>query len=341
MSVPRRVDTSQKAETREDSLRVLWRERLQRPTPYVDDELLRAIRKDAELHKAYIARFQQGEAVEHILLLVNYPLMHRLVTRYVKWHRDWADLWQEARMATLAALIRFDATKNVAPYTWLFLNVRSYLRRYMIQFGQGVRFPSHLYSNKRSTDDKTKWKYGKVQLVWPRTAMFTDMDDAYGANDTTSESFQDRIVDATPNVGEILEVSQLVTKLPDLVWRLTRCLNTREREIIFARYLVDDDEEPPTLAELGRKWNLSRERMRQLEVIAFEKMREMVRVLGCHVYSGTFYEWVIKLLRAEMLAELSEQLHESKIGSSIRDFTNRANALTFEARHPHRMVSQE
>lgn len=51
-------------------------------------------------------------------------------------------------------------------------------------------------------------------------------------------------------------------------------LNTREREILAERRLRDD---PVTLEDLSRRFGISRERVRQIEVRAFEKLQRSVR----------------------------------------------------------------
>ncbi len=57
-------------------------------------------------------------------------------------------------------------------------------------------------------------------------------------------------------------------------------LNDRERRIFEARHLAD---EPPTLEELAARFNVSRERIRQIEVHAFEKVRKAARNLAVKV----------------------------------------------------------
>ena len=55
-------------------------------------------------------------------------------------------------------------------------------------------------------------------------------------------------------------------------------LNERERHILTDRRLVDD---PKTLEELSQVYNVSRERVRQIEVRAFEKLQKaMQRIAG-------------------------------------------------------------
>jgi RNA polymerase sigma-32 factor len=54
-------------------------------------------------------------------------------------------------------------------------------------------------------------------------------------------------------------------------------LTEREKEIISSRQLSD---EPKTLEELSRVFKVSRERVRQIEVKAFEKLREKINILN-------------------------------------------------------------
>ena len=57
----------------------------------------------------------------------------------------------------------------------------------------------------------------------------------------------------------------------DLLRDSIKVLNDREKEIITARRLT---EEPETLEELSKKYNISRERIRQIETKAFEKLQK-------------------------------------------------------------------
>jgi RNA polymerase sigma-32 factor len=70
----------------------------------------------------------------------------------------------------------------------------------------------------------------------------------------------------------ILELDEL-TKRRKLMGKALERLDARERRIIVERRLK---EEPQTLEELSKEFNVSRERVRQLEVRAFEKLRRAV-----------------------------------------------------------------
>jgi RNA polymerase sigma-32 factor len=53
-----------------------------------------------------------------------------------------------------------------------------------------------------------------------------------------------------------------------------KCLNERERHIMNERRLKDN---PATLEDLSRQYNISRERIRQIEVRAFEKLQKAMK----------------------------------------------------------------
>jgi RNA polymerase sigma-32 factor len=81
----------------------------------------------------------------------------------------------------------------------------------------------------------------------------------------------DRLVDERPNQEFLLaEADELAQRRKLLGEALTR-LNEREREIVIERRLRD---EPLTLEDLSRRFHVSRERIRQLEVRAVEKLRK-------------------------------------------------------------------
>ena len=85
------------------------------------------------------------------------------------------------------------------------------------------------------------------------------------------DEWQDWIIDK--NMDQELKISQQeeMEKRKDLLQNSIKILNTREKEILFARRLTD---EPLTLENLSKKYNISRERIRQIENKAFEKLQK-------------------------------------------------------------------
>jgi RNA polymerase sigma-32 factor len=92
--------------------------------------------------------------------------------------------------------------------------------------------------------------------------------------DEGSSEWQDWLVDDTPSAETSLGDSQEYDERMGLLTNAMTVLNERERAIFQARRLQDN---PATLEELAQQYDVSRERIRQIEVRAFEKVQEAVQ----------------------------------------------------------------
>ncbi|WP_019645271.1 RNA polymerase sigma factor RpoH [Novispirillum itersonii] len=86
----------------------------------------------------------------------------------------------------------------------------------------------------------------------------------------------DLLMDDSPNQEETFVSLQERSRSHTLVHTAMEVLNDREKQIITARRLQDD---PATLESLGEHYGLSRERVRQIEVRAMEKLEGKIREL--------------------------------------------------------------
>jgi RNA polymerase sigma-32 factor len=86
--------------------------------------------------------------------------------------------------------------------------------------------------------------------------------------------WQDWLVDNTESQEERLADDQELGKRKKLLDRAMAVLNPRERRILVERRLKD---EPATLEDLSKEFGISRERVRQIEVRAFEKIQRSIR----------------------------------------------------------------
>ncbi len=93
------------------------------------------------------------------------------------------------------------------------------------------------------------------------------------ANSESGE-WQDWLVDDTPQQEERLIETQELSRRKNYLTDALSTLNDRERRIFEARRLVDD---PVTLEDLSTEFGVSRERIRQIEVRAFEKVQKAVQ----------------------------------------------------------------
>lgn len=97
-------------------------------------------------------------------------------------------------------------------------------------------------------------------------------------NDEGEGQWQDLLEDNGPLQDQIVEDAQEAGNRHALLIEAMESLNDRERHILTQRRLIDD---PRTLEELSQEYNVSRERVRQIEVRAFEKLQKaMLRIAG-------------------------------------------------------------
>jgi RNA polymerase sigma-32 factor len=96
---------------------------------------------------------------------------------------------------------------------------------------------------------------------------------------TEGESqWQDFLVDSGPLQDEIIAEDEETRVRHDLLMDALETLNDREKHILTERRLTDD---PKTLEELSQVYDVSRERIRQIEVRAFEKLQSaLIRLAG-------------------------------------------------------------
>ena len=100
--------------------------------------------------------------------------------------------------------------------------------------------------------------------------------------------WQDHLVDQTPSPEAIVVEQDEKEHQRKALIAAIDVLNDRERRIFEARHLAD---EPLTLEDLAEKFNVSRERIRQIEVRAFEKVRKAAKNFVVKAPAATQEGW--------------------------------------------------
>jgi RNA polymerase sigma-32 factor len=103
-------------------------------------------------------------------------------------------------------------------------------------------------------------------------------------NSETGE-WQDYLIDHSPSPEAIVAEQDETDRQRKALIAAIDVLNGRERSIFEARLLADD---PPTLEELSAKFKVSRERIRQLEARAFEKVRKAAKARAASAPAAMF-----------------------------------------------------
>jgi RNA polymerase sigma-32 factor len=93
-------------------------------------------------------------------------------------------------------------------------------------------------------------------------------------NEEGDGQWQDLLADERPLQDETVANAQEARWRHALLAEAIATLNERERQILIERRLTD---EPKTLEELSQTYGVSRERVRQIEVRAFEKLQKAIK----------------------------------------------------------------
>ena len=110
-----------------------------------------------------------------------------------------------------------------------------------------------------------------------RMAMGGDTSLNVPLRDDSEGTWQDFLVDSEPLQDERVAEAEESRVRHELLQEAMQALNDRERHILTERRLRDD---PQTLEELSQVYNVSRERIRQIEVRAFEKLQKALMALA-------------------------------------------------------------
>jgi RNA polymerase sigma-32 factor len=169
--------------------------------------------------------------------------------------------WSLVKMGTTAAQKK------------LFFNLRR-MKSQIDAFEDGDLRPEHV--TKIATDLGVSEE--DVTSMNRRMAMGGDTSLNVMVGEDGDAQWQDWLVDTDPLQDERLAESQEKDVRHDMLTQAMDALNDREKHILAERRLADD---PKTLEELSQVYGVSRERVRQIEVRAFDKLQKaMMRIAG-------------------------------------------------------------
>ena len=169
--------------------------------------------------------------------------------------------WSLVKMGTTAAQKK------------LFFNLRR-MKSQIDAFEDGDLSPEHVA--KIATDLGVS--EDEVNQMNRRMAMGGDTSLNVMVGEDGDAQWQDWLVDSDPLQDERLADAQEKDVRHDMLTQAMDSLNDREKHILAERRLADD---PKTLEELSQVYGVSRERVRQIEVRAFDKLQKaMMRIAG-------------------------------------------------------------
>ncbi len=244
--------------------------RIPRLTPEQEQELTRRVREG-------------DESARERLILSNLRLVIAVARHYTGRGLPLADLIQEGNLGLMKAVAHFRPEKGTRFSTYATWWIRHQIGRALQEQTSLVRLPAHLMKalrRVRQTAAMLQQELGRNPSL-NEVAQHTGMSVEQVSNllntiarpisletpigDSEETTMLDLLIDEPPSEIDMeIDLERLLT-----------VLNEKEREVIRLRYGVGDAT-PLTLEEIGQRLHLSRERVRQLEARAIEKLRKAI-----------------------------------------------------------------
>lgn len=245
---------------------------------------------EQEIELAALIKKGDKEARSH-MIKANLRLVVKIAHDYSNFGLPFLDLVSEGNIGLMKAVERFDPAKGGKLSTYAAWWIRQSIKRALANQSKTIRLPVHLVDKiaklrrvsmrmseelgREPTDDELAEEVGlsaaKISQLNTVSIRPASLDAPLSDEDSTQFGDlvgDDNAVDPAENLSD--------RDLQDEVTDLLHVLDDRERKIINSRFGLDGGK-ARTLEEVGKKFGVTRERIRQLQNIALNKLR---RALG-------------------------------------------------------------
>ena len=236
----------------------------------------------------------------HKLVTSHLRLVAKIAMGYRGYGLPVTDLISEGNVGIMQAVKKFDPERGFRLATYAMWWIRAQIQEYVLHSWSLVKigttaaqkklfFNLRKLKNQLSSIDNGNLSPENAREIASRLnvkeAEVLDMDNRLFSGDQSlnvqigeegDTEWQDMLVDSNDTQDNILANSNELSFRKKIFKQALEVLNDREKEIISLRKLKD---RPVKLEELSKKFNISRERVRQIEEKAFEKLQKQVSVI--------------------------------------------------------------
>ena len=253
----------------EDPVRMYLKEIGTVPLLSADEELRLAKRKA-----------EGDESAKERLIEANLRLVVSIAKRYTGRGMSFLDLVQEGNLGLIKGVEKFDYTKGYKLSTYATWWIRQSVTRALADQARTIRVPVHMVE----TINKMSKMQRKLTLELGYEPSVTELAEALEIAREPASLETPIGEEDDSNLGDFVADSNAVTPegnvesvmLREHIDALLGDLKERERQVIVLRFGLEDGH-PRTLEEVGKEFNVTRERIRQIEAKALRKLRNPVR----------------------------------------------------------------
>ena len=234
------------------------------------------------------------------LVSCNLKFVVKIAHEYRNYGINIMDIIQEGNIGLMQAVKGFDPTKGYKLISYAVWWIRAYIHNFLIQSWSLVKVGTNqaqrkLFYKLRSTKNALGTKTGavtdvdyseiadqlgvKVKDVVTMDQRMTQKDLSLDAKmrDDQKVSFINYLKDERYNQEDLIAKSQIESTIRENIDEILSSLKEREKYVVKHHVISDD---PMTLEEIGRKYGISRERVRQIKTAALHKIRKALSKQG-------------------------------------------------------------